>query len=218
MENMKEDKNKKENEKQRWLDWAREIQSLCQTGLAFSQTNYEVERYNRLIEIAAEMVSENSNLEKVKLAKQFVEHPGYATPKIDVRAAVVHEGKILLVHEISDDKWAMPGGWADVGDYPSQVVIRETKEESGYDVLPLKVIGVFDANRNGRPIEFFHAFKILFLCELVGGEAKISDETKDVRFFEFDDLPEFSPNRTNMNHINEILEHIKDEQRPAAFD
>jgi ADP-ribose pyrophosphatase YjhB (NUDIX family) len=209
---MKDDKSTK------WLDWAREIQSLCQTGLAFSKTNYETVRFNRLIEIAAEIVSVHSNLDKLELSKQFVEHPGYATPKIDVRAAVINDGKILLVQEISDDKWAMPGGWADVGDYPSEVVIRETKEESGFDVLPLKIIGVFDANRSGRPIEFFHAFKIIFLCELVGGEAKISDETKDVRFFDFDNLPEFSPNRTNMIHINEILEHLKNNDRPAAFD
>jgi ADP-ribose pyrophosphatase YjhB (NUDIX family) len=170
------------------------------------------------MEIAAEIVSSHSDLDKQKLTKQFIEHPGYATPKVDVRAAVIHEGKILLVHEISDDKWAMPGGWADVGDYPSEVVIRETKEESGYDVLPLKVIGVFDANRSGGPIEFFHAFKVVFLCELIGGEARISNETKDVRFFQFNDLPEFSPNRTNMNHINEILAHIEDDKRPAAFD
>ena len=215
---MKEELNKKEIDLPKWLDWAREIQSLCQTGLAFTQTNYETERYKRLIEIAAEIVSSHSDLDKLKLTENLISHPGYATPKIDVRAAVIDKGKILLVQEISDDKWAMPGGWADVGDYPSEAVIRETKEESGYDVLPTKVVGVFDANRSGRPLEFFHAFKVVFLCELIGGEAKASDETKDVKFFSFEDLPKFSPNRTNMNHINEILSHLNNENKQAYFD
>ncbi len=121
-----------------------------------------------------------------------MDHPGYATPKIDVRAAVIKDGKILLVQESTDNCWAMPGGWADVGDIPSEVAIRETKEESGFDVKPKKVIGVYDANRVGGRLEFFHAFKIIFLCELIGGEARTSDETLDVKFFDFNDLPPLS--------------------------
>ena len=117
-----------------------------------------------------------------------MDHPGYATPKIDVRAAVIKDGKILLVQESTDNCWAMPGGWADVGNIPSEVAIRETKEESGFDVKPKKVIGVYDANRVGGRLEFFHAFKIIFLCELIGGEAKSSDETLDVNFFDFNEL------------------------------
>ena len=132
--------------------------------------------------------------------------------------AVIKDGKVLLVQEISDKRWAMPGGWADVGDIPSEVAIRETKEESGYDAKPIKIIGVFDANRLGGQLELFHAFKIVFLCELLGGEAATSDETQEVGFFNFDDLPPLSLNRTNDKHINEILIHLKDPQRSTAFD
>ena len=106
-----------------------------------------------------------------------MEQPGYATPKVDVRSAVIKDGSILLVKETQDHRWALPGGWADVGDKPSEVAERETREESGYEVSVKKVIGVFDANRSGRPLEFFHAFKIIFMCELVGGEARTSNET-----------------------------------------
>ena len=151
----------------KWLTWAREIQQLSQTGLAFAVTDYEKQRYKKLMEITAEMVEHYTDLKSEPVTKMLMAQPGYATPKIDVRAAVINdEGKILLVKEVMDKKWAMPGGWADVGDIPSEVAIRESKEESGYDVKPKKVIGVFDANRDGRPLEFFHAFKIIFLCRI----------------------------------------------------
>ena len=202
----------------KWLNWAREIQSLAQTGLAFAATNYDKQRYTRLEEIAAEITAENSNLDAGLSAKIFLNTPGYATPKIDVRAATVKDDKILLVKELADGKWAMPGGWADVGDVPSEVAERETMEESGYVVRAKHVIGVYDANRDGRPIEFFHAFKIIFLCEYIGGEPKTSDETSAVDFFPFDDFPELSTNRTNERLLADVLKHYRDSSLPAEFD
>lgn len=201
-----------------WLNIAREIQQLSQTGLAFATTDYEKQRYKRLTEITADIIEHHTTLEKEAVAKVLMEHPGYATPKIDVRAAVIKDRKILLVQEITDNCWAMPGGWADVGDIPSEVASRECKEESGYDVKPIKVIGVFDANRVGGHLEFFHAFKIIFLCELIGGEARTSDETIDVQFFDFDKLPALSLNRTNDKHLNEIKQHLIDPKRKTFFD
>jgi len=207
-----------ENKIPQWLNWAREIQQLSQTGLAFAVTEYEKQRYKRLIEITTEIVEHHTSLEKEAVEKVMMKQPGYATPKIDIRAAVMKDDKILLVQERSDERWAMPGGWADVGDIPSEVAVREAKEESGYDVKPKKVIGVFDANRLGGQLEFFHAFKIVFLCELIGGEAATSYETQDVDFFNFNDLPPLSLNRTNDKHIKEIRAHMKNPQRSTHFD
>lgn len=201
-----------------WLKWAREIQQLSQTGLAFAVTKYEKQRYEQLIRLTAEIIEHHTQLGKETVATVLMKQPGYATPKIDVRAAVIKDEKILLVQERTDKRWAMPGGWADVGDIPSNVAIRETKEESGYDVKPVKVIGVFDANRSGGHLELFHAFKIIFLCEFVGGKAKTSDETMDVSFYSFESLPPLSQNRTNNNHIKEIIAHLKDPSRAAYFD
>ncbi len=209
---------KNENKIPQWLKWAREIQQLSQTGLAFAVTDYEKQRYKRLTEITAEIVKHHTSLEKEAVEKVMMKQPGYATPKIDVRAAIIKDEEILLVQEISDKRWAMPGGWADVGDIPSEVAVREAKEESGYDVKPTKVIGVFDANRLGGQLEFFHAFKIVFLCKLIGGEAATSDETQDVGFFSFNALPPLSPNRTNDKHIKEILAHLKNPHQPTYFD
>jgi len=209
---------KEKNLEFKWLEIAREIQQLSQTGLAFATNDYEKERYKRLNEITSEIIEHHTDLEKESLHKVLMNQPGYATPKVDVRAAVIKDGKILLVQESTDNCWAMPGGWADVGNLPSEVASRECKEESGYNVKPIKVVGVFDANRSGRPLEFFHAFKIIFLCELIGGEAKPSDETLDVQFFDFNDLPSLSLNRTNEKHLNEIKLHLTNPERKTFFD
>ena len=209
---------KNNSETIKWLGIAREIQQLAQTGAAFAVTDYEKDRYKRLTEITAEIVEHHTILEKESVQKVLMEQPGYATPKIDVRAAVFKDGKILLVQETTDNCWAMPGGWADVGDVPSEVAIRECKEESGFDVKPIKVIGVFDANRVGGRLEFFHAFKIIFLCELIGGKAAPSDETLDVRFFDLNELPALSLNRTNEKHLNELKLHLKNSERKTYFD
>ena len=201
-----------------WLSWAREIQGLCQTGLAFSASHYETGRYERLLAIAAEMIEKQTGRPRQELVKNFLAQPGYATAKIDVRGAVVRDGRILLVQERQDQRWCMPGGWADVGDIPSEMVAREVWEESGFEVVPRKVIGVYDANRGGRPLEFFHAYKIIFLCDITGGQPTPSDETMAVDFFSFDDLPPLSWQRTNDKHLAEVRAHLEDECRPAAFD
>jgi len=201
-----------------WLEWAREIQALSQTGLTFTQNEYERERYQRLSEIAAAIAASYTQISKENWQKNFLAQPGYATPKIDVRGAVVRENKILLVQECTDQRWAMPGGWADVGDRPAEMVAREVWEESGMRVVAQKVIGVYDANRDGRPMEFYHAFKIVFFCEITGGELRPSNETLAADFFNFDHLPPLSLHRTNEKHLAEVLAHVRDHTRPAAFD
>jgi ADP-ribose pyrophosphatase YjhB (NUDIX family) len=202
----------------RWLQWAQEIQALSQTGLAFSSIPYDLDRYARLKEIAAEIVAGHTSLPREEVLESFAVQTGYATPKVDVRGAVVREGQILLVQESTDGRWCMPGGWADVGDMPSEVAVREVQEESGFHVVARKLAGVFDANRGGRPMSLYHAYKLVFLCELLGGEARPSHETLAVGFFSFDDLPPLSSNRTNERHLAEVQAHLRDRSRPAAFD
>lgn len=201
-----------------WLKWAREIQALAQSGLTYIQNEYERERYQRLLEISAEILADKTEIPTQEAVKNFQLQPGYATPKVDVRGAVVRDGKILLVQERADGRWSMPGGWADVGDLPSEMVIREVEEESGFKVVPKKVVGIFDANRDGRPMEFYHAYKIIFLCEIVSGEPRPSYETLDVGFFPFKNLPPLSQARTNERHLNEIIAHLKNQHRQTYFD
>ena len=201
-----------------WLRWAREIQSLSQTGLTYASKDYDTQRYRRLMEVSAEIVQNHTNLNKEQLTDNFLAQPGYATPKIDVRGAVIRDGKILLVQERLDKHWCMPGGWADVGELPSQSIMREIREESGFEAVPKKVIGIYDANRGGIPLEFYHAYKIVFLCDIVGGHARPSEETLAVDFFSFENIPPLSRFRTNDRHLAEIRAHLMEEIRPTAFE
>ena len=201
-----------------WLELAREIQAIGQKGFNLTQGYYDRMNYARLLEIASEIVALKTRLDQEQVLETFRVQPGYATTKVDVRAAVVRDGKLLLVQERRDRKWCMPGGWADVGEYPSEMVAREVLEESGFTVQPYRLVGVFDANRGGRPMEFFHAYKVVFLCRITGGEARISDETMGVEFFDLDGLPPLSENRTSQRHIDEVRARLIDESLPAAFD
>lgn len=202
----------------KWLAWAREIQALSQTGLAFNEPGYDTDRYTRLTEIAAEIIAQQTGVSQAEAVASFSAQPGYATVKVDVRGAVVQDGKILLVQERRDERWCMPGGWADIGDKPSDMVAREVWEESGFDVQPTGVIGVYDANRSQTPTEFFHAYKIVFLCNITGGQARPSDETMDVGFFGPESLPPLSECRTNNRHISDVFALWKDPTKRPIFD
>lgn len=202
----------------RWLDWAREIQALAQTGLHYAENEFQRQRYQRLMEIAAEIVSEQSNLKYPAVLQAFMGPIGYTTPRIDVRGAVFKADQLLLVRERMDGGWTMPGGWADVGDIPSQAAEREVWEEAGFRVKAHKVIGVYDANRVGR-LELFHAFKIVFLCDLIDGEAKTSLETSEVAFFSQQELPKvLSGERTRLRHIYDAFACLENPDCSTVFD
>lgn len=201
----------------KWMAWAREIQAISQTGLHYAENDFQVQRNTRLQEISAEIVSSYSDLEYSDLVNIFNQQIGYATPRIDVRGAVFRANELLLVRERLDGGWTMPGGWVDVGDTPSGAVEREVYEESGFKVKARKVIGVYDANRTG-PLEVFHAFKIVFLCDILSGEARTSDETSEVGFFSDGDLPStLSGERTRPHHLEDAFIALSNEL-PTYFD
>lgn len=201
----------------KWIEWAQEILSLSQSGLSYSGNQYDIERYKRLQEISAEIIASQSQIEKETVLDSFSMQAGYITPKVDVRGAVVNDGKILLIQERADDRWAMPGGWADLGNSPRSVAEREVWEESGFRVRAEKVVAVIDANRI-QPFEFYHAYKLIFLCTLLEGEPRTSYETLAVDFFDPAHLPPLSIYRTNEDMIKEVFAHIQNPNRPTAFD
>lgn len=167
--------------------------------------------------MCAEMIAAQSQLNQEEVLSIFSMQSGYATPKVDVRGAVIRDGKILLVREITDGKWAMPGGWADLGDAPAEMAVREVWEESGFHVRVEKLIGVFN-NLQNQPEEFFHAYKLIFQCTIVAGDALPSMETLDVDFFALDALPPLSERRTNRNMLEEVFAHYRDENRRTYFE
>lgn len=203
----------------RWLHWAREIQALAKTGLHYARNEFEKERAERLIEIAAEIIAANSNLSMDQLHLAFEEQPGYVTPKVDVRGAVFHEGKLLMVQEVMDDGWTLPGGWADVGEAPALATEREVQEEAGLTVKAVRLVGVYDANRVPGSLDLFHAYKLVFLCELLGGEINTSHETSQAGFFARDEIPRpLSGYRTTEQHLGDVFRAYDDGAAPAVFD
>jgi ADP-ribose pyrophosphatase YjhB (NUDIX family) len=202
----------------RWLEWAREIQALAQTGSHYAENKYQLQRYQRLMEIATEIVESNSELESSEILLAFNTPQGYATPKVDVRGAVFMHNQLLLVREKADGGWTLPGGWADVGESPAQAAQREVWEESGFRVEAKKVIGIYDANRVGK-LELFHAYKIIFLCEMISGSPSVSDETTEVAFFSKDKIPgNLSGDRTNPRQLQDVFTNLDDPNLPTLFD
>ncbi len=200
-----------------WLDWARQIQAIAQIGLTYTENPYDRERYEQLAALAVEIFGRYTGEDSVAISKALTVQPGYVTPKVDVRGACFREGKVLLVRERSDGCWCLPGGWADVGDVPSEAATREVHEEAGYESVSRKVIGIFDANRT-EPMIANHGYKIVFLCEITGGDGKPNHETDGVEFFGPHELPPLSRARTDERVLAECFAHLADAGRTTFFD
>jgi ADP-ribose pyrophosphatase YjhB (NUDIX family) len=212
-----------------WLDRAKRLQALAQSGLAFTHDRFDRERFEAIRAIAAEMIAGGAGASAGgarALEALFVAQAGYATPKVDVRAAVFRDDRILLVRERSDGHWTLPGGWADVGDSPAAAVEREALEESGYEVRAVKLAAVYDRNRHGHTPHVFHIWKLFFLCEIVGaapgqpGERTLASwsETDAVDFFPENALPPLSLGRVTARQIAYMFEHHRDRERATGFD
>jgi ADP-ribose pyrophosphatase YjhB (NUDIX family) len=203
----------------RWLDWSKRLQALAQNGLTFAQDRYEVERYTAIREIAAEMLAAGAGGDIAVVRDLISRDSGYATPKVDVRGVVFRNGKLLLVREKSDGGWALPGGWADVGESPAENVVREIREESGFETRAVKILAVFDRAKHPHEPPFpFHVYKIFILCELVGGAAAPSQETDAVKFFGEDELPPPSLTRVTAWQLRRLFEHHRNPQLPTDFE
>jgi ADP-ribose pyrophosphatase YjhB (NUDIX family) len=201
-----------------WLDWVKRLQAIAQTGLTYAADPYDIERYEQIRALAAEIAAGHSDGGFEHINGLFANQAGYATPKVDVRGAVFRDDMILLVKERSDGCWTLPGGWADVDDSPGDAVVREIVEESGYQTRAVKLLALYDRNKHGHPPYPFHAYKIFFLCELIGGRATTSSETEAVEFFREDALPELSLMRVMPAQIARLFAHYRHPEWPTDFD
>lgn len=201
-----------------WLEWAQRLQAIAQNGLAYSENQFDIERYHSLQNITAEIVSTYSELKHKQILDLFTGEVGYATPKIDIRGAVFRDNKILLVKERADGLWTLPGGWADVGESPSEAVVKEIREESGYQTRALKLVAVYDRDRQGHTPFPFYCYKLFFLCELIGGSPSASIETEEVDFFFEDNIPPLSIGRVTKVQIQLMFEHYRHPDLPTDFD
>src|SRR5262249_40342387 len=200
-----------------WINWVRRLQSIAQNGRNYCKNEFDLQRYQQIEDIAAEIATKYSDGQLQAISAMFKQETGPATPKIDVRAAVISEDKILLVKERGNG-WRLPGGWVDPGESPSEAAARETKEESGYDVNAVRLMAIYDRDKQGHPPCPFHVYKVIFLCNLVGGAAKTSLETEAARFFGEEQLPVLSESRVLSGQVKRAFVFARNPGLPADFD
>jgi ADP-ribose pyrophosphatase YjhB (NUDIX family) len=202
-----------------WLRIARELRAIAQTGLTFTADRFDRQRYERVRELAASMLAQGSGEQFEVIIEILREGWGYATPKVDVRGAAFVDGRVLLVREISDGHWTLPGGWADVNQSAAECVVREIAEESGFLARARKLAAVRDYQRSGHPPRNVDSiYKMFFICEITGGAARASDETSEVAFFARDALPPLSLGRTTAAQIDRMFHHAEHPELATDFD
>lgn len=200
------------------VKWIGELQAIAQNGLTFCKDPYDKKRYLAIRKIAAEIAAHCSELDCIHINDLFSSITGYLTPKLDVRAAVFQSTKILLVKETMDGLWALPGGWIDVNDSPSEAVVREVWEETGYHTRAVKLLALYDSHKHDHPPRLPHAHKCFFLCDIISGKPRNSIETSEVAFFEEDKLPQLSLPRVTHKQIHRLFAHYKHKAWPTDFD
>lgn len=202
---------------EKWLQWAVELQSLAQAGLFYGKDKFDIERYERIREISAEMISYKSEIPLDKVKELFCSEKGYQTPKLDTRAAIFKDNKILLVKE-NNGTWSLPGGWVDVDLSVKENTVKEVKEEAGLDVSADLVIAVQDREKHNLPIYAYKVCKIFVLCSIKGGSFEKNIETIDSKYFGMDELPELAAEKNTAEQIAMCFEANKSEHWITLFD
>ncbi len=200
-----------------WLRWAVELQAIAQAGLYYGKDEFDRERYRRIREISAEMIWEKTGLSAEKVTELFCGETGYQTPKIDTRAAIFSDGKILLVHE-ANGAWSLPGGWCDVDRSVEENTVKEVKEEAGLDVRVTRVIAVQDREKHNRPIYAYKVCKIFLQCEAMGGEFVPNLETTGTGWFSPEKLPRLAEEKNNREQIEMCFRAMREPHWEALFD
>jgi ADP-ribose pyrophosphatase YjhB (NUDIX family) len=201
-----------------WLGWARRVQALAQNGLTYTEGPFDRERYEELHRISMEMLAACGGTDPARIEALFDGETGYVTPKVDVRGVVFRGDRILLVREIEDGLWTLPGGWADAGDSPSHAVIKEIREESGFIVEAVKVLAVYDRDLHDVPPLPWHVYKLFIRCEIRGGSARHSLETDGVGFFAEEEIPPLSAGRVTASQIRRMFDHQREPALATDFD
>ncbi|UQZ77411.1 ADP-ribose pyrophosphatase [Niallia circulans] len=202
----------------KWLQWAKQLQAIAQAGLTYSKDTFDLERFEDIRKISLEIMSEYTKVDETRIRDLFANETGYATPKVDIRAVVFQDNKILMVKEKTDNSWALPGGWGDIGLTPAEVAVKEVQEESGFKVKAVKLIAVMDKKCHPHPPSPYHVYKMFIQCEIVGGEAQEGVETSSVGFFAKDDLPPLSIPRNTESQILLAFKHMANPLEPVYFD
>jgi ADP-ribose pyrophosphatase YjhB (NUDIX family) len=202
-----------------FFEHIKRLQALAEIGLAYSDSNYDIERYEEIHEICLEMLGKLTDVPIIKIKAIIQENHGYKTPKVDVRAVVFNpEGQILLVQEKVDGLWALPGGWADVGYTPRMIAEKECFEEAGLTVKSSHLIALMDKTAQQMPPEFEYVYKLFIWCEPIGTQISSGHETDNVGWFNEHELPELSKPRNIESQIHLMFEYLRGEKTEVYLD
>lgn len=200
-----------------WLQWAVQLQSIAQAGLFYGKDKFDLERYQQIRDISAEMIAYKSDIPSDKVKDLFCSETGYQTPKLDTRAAIFQNDKILLVKE-SNGTWSLPGGWVDADVSIKENTVKEVKEEAGLDVTADMIIAVQDREKHNLPVYAYKVCKIFVLCSVVSGKFEPNIETTESRYFELDELPELATEKNNVEQIEMCFNAYHSENWKTLFD
>ena len=202
----------------KWLKWAAELQSLAQAGLAFCVNDYDRDRYERIRNLSIEIMHEYTDIDNGKIRELFASETGYQTPKVDVRAVIIENDKILLIKEKVDGKWSLPGGWADVNTSVGESAVKESMEEAGATVRPTRIIAIQLANKHNNPNFPYTIYKIFVECDLIDISFRENTETLGSDFFPPDALPPLSSDRNTVQQIEMCFNAKKCQVFETIFD
>lgn len=190
------------------LKIARRMQAIAQAGLHYAGNEFDLDRYGELRKLSVDLAAILTDAKPEKIQDLFTCETGFQTPKVDVRAVVIKEDKVLLARERCDSKFSLPGGFADINYSPAEVAVKEVLEETGLHVIASRLLAVVDTDRHNFPPLEYHYYKIIIQCDLFGGELSDSPETTDAGFFSFDSLPVLSEKRNTKELFDLIRRQI----------
>lgn len=202
----------------KWLEYAKKLQAISQSGIEYSKDPYDVERFEAIRSISIDIVNNYTDIKHEKVRGLFANETGYQTPKVDVRAAVFHKDKILLVKEKLDGKWSLPGGWADVDYSIKENIVKECMEEAGAEVEAKRLIAILDRKKNYVAPAPYSIYKVFIECDYIDCCFEENIETSKTGFFTLDNLPDLSPTRITKKQIEMCFKARKDPFHQPIFD
>lgn len=202
----------------KWLSWAKQLQAIAQAGLTYSKDKYDIERFQQIRNLSAEILNEYTELGHEKIKNLFCNETGYQTPKVDIRGVVFIDDRILLVKESTDGCWSIPGGWAEFNLSVKANTVKEVMEEAGLNVIPKRLIAVLDRNKHNQPVIAYGIYKIFVLCELIDGKFEKNIETEESGFFSLSHLPPLSLDRITKEQIAMCFEANSNDSFVTVFD
>ena len=200
------------------LNFAKRLKSISDIGILYSKDEYDRERYNEIMEISYELMQGATGTALSSLKDLFLLNKDYPTAKVDIRALIIKDGAVLLVKESTDNKWSLPGGWADIGYSPKEVLIKECKEETGLEVIPQKLLAVFDKRFHPHPPQPFYVYKMIFHCKAISTVISKGFDVLDVQYFDINNLPALSTDRILPSQVKLIFEKATMPGSEAYFD